>query len=324
MRTPRPWILPLQPTSTADLCALGVTQKMVATRVRTGELLRIRQGVYVAASAWPAESAEQHLLRARAEIAANPAAVLSHGTAAVAWSLPSPGFARWEDGPVSVTLPSGAGFRPSARDAVHHVAALPPTDVTRDPEGYRLTSLTRTAVDLSAGLPLPEQLVILDAAARILCSGYVSQPRRHDYTNPALVQAALDELRRAAIRRHRTGLLTAIGLAQPARESAAESLSAGWFSLADLPTPEYQRGVATSVGIVYPDALWRGLGSHGRGVVGECDGAIKYRDASAYVQEKEREQLLRDLGFDVVRWLAKEIMLTPDAVVARVARALGC
>ena len=41
------------------------------------------------------------------------------------------------------------------------------------------------------------------------------------------------------------------------------------------------------------------------------------------MDEKEREQLLRDLGYRMVRWLAKEIMLTPELVVARVARALG-
>ena len=262
-------------------------------------------------------------MRARAEIAANPEAVLSHGSAAVAWSLPTPGFSRWEDAPVSVTLPAGAGFRPARREAVHHVAALPVGDVTRDPESYRLTTLARTAVELSAGLTLPEQLVLLDAAARTLCASYVSQVRRQDYFNPRLVQAARDELVCAAMARRRPGMRAAIALTVPARESAAESLSAGWFTLAGLPTPEFQPGVATPFGIVYPDALWRGRGVHGRGVVGECDGAVKYHEARAYVQEKEREQVLRDLGFDVVRWLAKEIMLTPDVVVARVARALG-
>lgn len=296
---------------------------MLATQVRRGELLRLRQGVYLAASAWPETADQQHLMRARAEIAANPEAVLSHGSAALAWSLPTPGFERWEDGAVSVTLPSGRGFRPATGPAVHHVAALPQADVRRDPEGYRLTSVARTAVDLAAGRELPQQLVLLDAAARTLCGSYVSRPRRHDYMNPALAQAACDELAEAAIARRRTGLLAAIELAQPARESAAESLSAGYFSLAGLPVPEFQPGIPTPIGIAYPDFLWRGFGARERGVIGECDGAVKYKDAQVYIEEKEREQLLRDLDFDVVRWLAKEIMLTPQVVVARVARALG-
>jgi very-short-patch-repair endonuclease len=41
------------------------------------------------------------------------------------------------------------------------------------------------------------------------------------------------------------------------------------------------------------------------------------------VQEKQREQRLRDAGFSIVRWLAAEIMLRPAIVVDRVARALS-
>jgi very-short-patch-repair endonuclease len=41
------------------------------------------------------------------------------------------------------------------------------------------------------------------------------------------------------------------------------------------------------------------------------------------VLEKEREQVLRDLGYRFVRWLAKEIMLQPAVVMERIARALA-
>jgi very-short-patch-repair endonuclease len=58
-------------------------------------------------------------------------------------------------------------------------------------------------------------------------------------------------------------------------------------------------------------------------VIGEVDGAIKYQDASAFVLEKQREQILRDLGYIIVRWLAREIMLTPWVVIERVERALS-
>ncbi len=58
-------------------------------------------------------------------------------------------------------------------------------------------------------------------------------------------------------------------------------------------------------------------------MIGECDGAIKYTDPSAYVREKEREQVLRDDDYRFVRWLGKEIMLHPLEVVARIERALG-
>jgi len=104
----------------------------------------------------------------------------------------------------------------------------------------------------------------------------------------------------------------------PSRESVAESLSAGHMQLSGLPTPRFQAEIRTPIGTLYPDFLWEDLK-----LIGECDGAIKYNDASGYVLEKEREQVLRDLGYRFVRWLAKEIMLRPDVVMERIARALA-
>jgi len=76
--------------------------------------------------------------------------------------------------------------------------------------------------------------------------------------------------------------------------------------------------VPTRGGNFYPDFLWPE-----RRVIGEVDGAIKYQDASAFVLEKQREQILRDLGYIIVRWLAHEIMVTPWVVIERVERALS-
>ena len=84
------------------------------------------------------------------------------------------------------------------------------------------------------------------------------------------------------------------------------------------PRPEYQAPVRTPAGLFFPDCLWRA-----HGVIGECDGAVKYADPRAFVREKQREQVFRDLGFQVVRWLAEEIMFRPWEVVARVDRALA-
>jgi hypothetical protein len=84
---------------------------MVRTQLAAGRLVRVRSAVYVAAEAWPEDPAGRHLVRAHAEQAVNPAAVLSHGTAALAWGLPHPGFAAWSDSPVTVTVPAGADHR---------------------------------------------------------------------------------------------------------------------------------------------------------------------------------------------------------------------
>jgi len=317
MRPPRPWMLPTQPITRALLLASGVTPAMIESRRRAGRLITVRHGVYLSSDSWPDDDAARHLVLGHAELVANPGAVLSHQSAAASWGLPTPGFQEWQDLGVCVTLPPGAGHGSQHRSAQHRVMELAAEHVTRDAEGYEVTSIARTAIDLTGGWPLPDSLVILDAAARQIVGHYVSKPRRSDYANPRLARAARDQLAAAAIGR-RPDPTRAIGVSDPLRESAAESLSAGHFLLAGLPVPLYQARVPTRGGNFYPDFLWPE-----RRVIGEVDGAIKYQDASAFVLEKQREQILRDLGYIIVRWLAREIMLTPWVVIERVERALS-
>ena len=112
-------------------------------------------------------------------------------------------------------------------------------------------------------------------------------------------------------------LTQAISLADACRESAVESLSAGHIFQAGLPTPLFQEPIPTNRGVLYPDRYWPE-----QRLVGEADGAVKYRDPDAFVKEKEREQILRDHDYRFVRWLGKEIMTTHHIVVGRIARAL--
>lgn len=317
MRTPRIWTLPAFPTRTADLLAAGVTTAMLATQLASGRLVRLRQGIYLAASAWPDDLAGQHMIRARAELVANPAGVISHQSAALIWGLPSPGFAAWAEQPVSTSFASGIPHSTRSGPVEHRTAHLPPEHLTSDPTGCRITTLARTAVDVARGRPLPDALGILDAAARKLCESYVAAPRRRDYSNPRLISAARSELAKVALQARAKPLLRVVEIVEPARESMAESLSAGHFELAGLPRPIFQHPLQTAIGVVFPDCYWPEFG-----LVGECDGAVKYTEAAAIVREKEREQALRDLGLPMVRWLAKEIMLRPAGVVDRVSRAL--
>jgi hypothetical protein len=316
MRTPKPWALPSEPATRTALSSSGVSDEMIRTQLRSGRLIRVRQGVYLARDAWPDTDAEQHLVIAHAEQAVNPAAVLSHGTAALVWGLPTPDFTAWHTAPPSVTFPTERHTGWSG-GATRHVAALAVGDLARDPQGYAVTALARTAIDLTHDRPLPEALAILDHAARLLIASYVDQPRRLNYANPRLVAAAHEALLTAAGRRG-SRVASTIGLVVPARESVAESLTAGHLHVAGTATPLFQAAIDTPAGKVYPDFFWPEVG-----LIGEVDGAIKYQDPRAYVLEKEREQLLRDLGYRIVRWLAKEIMTRPDRVVARIERALA-
>ena len=311
--------MPKHPTTRQGLLALGMTAQMIRTAVASGRLHRIRQGVFIDALAWPEDSREQHLMRAAAELEVHPGAVLSHGSAAASWGLPHPGFTQWHERPVSITLPLGGTARSRPTPVVaHRVATLPAGHVTRDVDGRRITSLARTAFDLSLRQPLPDALVVLDGAARALCAGMVANPRRGDYANTRLAATVREVFRQAAHGRTVASVFEAIELCDPRRESAVESMSAGHFQLAGLPTPDLQVRVETPTGDAYPDFYWSASN-----LIGECDGAIKYADERGYVREKDREQQLRDLGYRVVRWQAKEILLCPQVVVDRVARSLG-
>ncbi len=316
MKTPRPWALPQRPTRLDQLLAPGVTRAMVRTRIGDGGLLRLRPGVYLAAAAWPSDPAGQHLARAEGAALVQPGAVLSHASAAVAWGLPSPGFRDWHDGPVELSIDSSGGRRSGDQVVVHRVS-LPPHHVTSDPEGRLVTSVARTAADLTAMLPLPGSLVVLDAALRLLVTAMVPTPRRRDFADPRLAGAAREQVREAWHPRNARAL-GSLALADPVRETAIESLSLGHFHLAGLPAPRCQPAIQTPVGTLYPDFYWQHSG-----LIGEADGAVKYADRAAILREKEREQVLRDLGFRIVRWLGREILSDPEVVVDRVARALA-
>jgi hypothetical protein len=289
---------------------------MLRTQLSSGRLVRVRQNVFIAATHWPADPAEQFVLRAPAEQAAHPEAVISHGAAAAVLALPSPDSMRWFEGPIGMTVE--AGSRPFRDGVCYHRAPLPAGQVTTDAAGYRVTSPARTAVDLAGSLELPQALVLLDAAARQACDRYVFEARRRDYRNPRLVAAARELLSEAARTIRASRLRPAIQLTEPCRESPIESLAAGHFALAGLPMPLWQEPIRTPVGTLYPDCFWPEYR-----LVGEADGADKYRDQQAAVREKEREQVLRDLGLRIVRWLGKEIIGRPQVVVERVRRELG-
>lgn len=236
------------------------------------------------------------------------------------WSghFPHPGFSPWEESAPAVTLPAVAGAKSRRGPVVHHLGVLPPSQVTRDDGGYAVTTVARTAIDLAAALPLPSSLVLLDAAGRLLIEQMLAKARRQDYVTPRLVQAARALLSDAARFRRSATLEPHIALSDPCRESAAESLSAGHFYVAGLPTPEFQYPIRTSTGTYYPDFYWPD-----HRLIGECDGAVKYTDHAALVAEKVREDSLRELGNRFVRWLGREVMAIPAVVVGRVSRGLG-
>lgn len=318
MRTPRPWALPQHPALREHLPP-GVTEAMIRTQLEAGKLVRLRSKVFLDAGLWPEDPAAQNVIRARAEQVARPDAVLSHQSAALVWGLPTPDVRPWHVLAPALTLPSRSGYR-SRRDPVRYVTgALPAHHVTRDPAGYQVTTPVRTAMDLAIGLSLPEALVLLDAAARQVCGSLVATPRRSDYANPRMAGLAREAMSEVADVLGVISLRTAISLVDPRRETPIESLTAGHLRLAGLPMPDFQRRISTAIGDFFVDCYWEGS----PGLIGEADGAVKYNRPGEAVDEKVREQALRDTGERMVRWLGKEILFRPPVVMTRVANALG-
>ena len=266
MRTPKPWALPTQPVTRALLSSSGVSDEMIRTQLRAGRLIRLRQGVYLARDAWPESDAALHVMLARAEQVVNPTAVISHESAAVVWGLPTPGFTPWHVSKPSVTLPD-KGLHGWSGTATRHEARLPTSDLTRDSDGYIVTTVARTAIDLARPPPVPP---------------------------PAGGRA----------RRPRTGVSRRVPdrwASSPLRTAPAP------FPGADR-HPARHRLPGLSVARSHADRRVRRCRQVHRPAVDR--------------RREEREQLLRDLGYRIVRWLAKEIMTRPDLVLARIERAL--
>lgn len=177
--------------------------------------------------------------------------------------LPSP--ARdWHEHVPAITLPRRSGNRSRGGLASYRTAALPSHHITCDPDGYDVTTVSRTAVDLARGEELPQALVVLDAAARLLVAEIVSQPRREHYANSRLLRAARESLDEAVFGHGAAALRRAIALTDPRRESPIESLSAGHFHVAGLPTPSSSTRFVPQTGGTTPTATGRPPGSSAR------------------------------------------------------------
>ena len=322
MRTPEPWTPPQTPFTLSHVAARGVTRRQVQTALASGRITRLRQGVFIATEALPEEPVALHLLRALAEQVVAPGRLASHDTAALALALPLRRTRQAADGRIHVTRASAPHERTRRTERLQvHLGTIPAHHVLTTPQGLRVTTPARTALDLAAGLELPDALMVVDATLRLELKDLAGSIDRSHYRDTRLCVAAarpLDEaLPYAASPRTARHLDLVLSLANLRRESPLESFGAGQMHLAGLPAPQLQTRIRTAGGVAYPDFLWEEYM-----VIGEADGEGKYRDESAFALEKVREGHLRDIGYDVVRWTGREGFGSPGLVVDRIGRAL--
>jgi very-short-patch-repair endonuclease len=135
--------------------AAGIGRSAISLRVRAGRLHRVHRGVYaVGHTALSREGTGMAAILAAGDgelgggtILAHWGAVLSHRSAASLWAL-----LPWDDSPVDVTVPGGAGRARRAGIRIHRSATLR-SEMSTLHRGVPVTTPQRTISDLRRTLP---------------------------------------------------------------------------------------------------------------------------------------------------------------------------
>lgn len=219
-------------------------------------------------------------------------AALGHDSAAVLHDLPS-----WPVGlsRVHITRSRSSGGRRTQNLHVH-TGTLDADDVTLI-DGLPCTSVARTVADLARTLPLNRAVAVADLGLR---QG-LSRQRLHEQWELSRLRTGAAQLRFVA------------SFADNRAESVGESFSRLIIHQVRLPPPELQYKIfdpATGRLLARCDFGWE---EHR--TVGEFDGRIKYgrllkRDqdpGDVVFAEKAREDLIRDQGHSVARWINADL-----------------
>jgi predicted transcriptional regulator of viral defense system len=281
--------------------AAGYTPDEIQRARALGSLESVRRGVYASREHYRAlDESARHRVDVRALLLRCAApTTISHESAAVIQGLPllRPDLTR-----VHVTRPELRTSRIEA-GAHHHPGALPATHVTRV-DGVAVTEPARTAVDLARAFEFADGLAAVDSALR---AG----------ADPEHLLAVLDFCRawpgaRAAGR--------AVSWADGRSANPGESWSRAVLIETGLAPDELQLEVRDRDGLVgYADFAWPqrrtlgefdGRGKYGLGAPGADPGDVLWA-------EKQREDRLRALGWEVVRWTWADLFV-PERVALRV------
>ncbi|MFD6256789.1 hypothetical protein ACFWF7_30405 [Nocardia sp. NPDC060256] len=297
------------PVQRCEALAKGFSDGELRRLTAQRSWLRVRPGSYVLPEAYGAmdrEARYQVLVHATAGHLSAPAAI-SHQSSAAVHGLPLWGLPLDR---VHVTRQRSSGGH---RGKHLHVHCAPVRDADVTQVGSLLVlSPARTIADIARTVGLQEAVVIGDAAGRQFGIS-------HESFCQALTYAAGRPGYRAALR--------AIGLLDGRSESVGESRSRVVLSALDLPVPELQTTILDDAGrfVARVDFCFEE-----RGIIGEFDGKVKYggdlnpneNPATTLYREKLREDLLRDLGWEVVRWTWSDLD-TPTILDTRFRRAVA-
>lgn len=246
----------------------------------------VRRGAYVPADSWSGWTEdERYVALVRASLLhAAPDALASHQSAAALHGMPL--RPRWR-GEVHLTRPGVQGTRRQSGSTVHPASVPEQDDVLVD--GFRTTSLARTALDVARGRGHEDGVIASDAALRL-----------------GATHADLDRILTSmwswpGVKAARAAVADADGGSAGIGESLTRLVVAGL----GFGVPETQYKITDGFRTAYADLR---LGWH----LFEFDGRVKYvgREhgglASVSVEqvvwdEKQREDWLRSLGYGISR-----------------------
>ncbi len=293
--------LPFDGPFTAQQARLaGISQDSLRHRVAVGEIVRLRRGVFA-----PAREPTACDRITSAMLTAPPGAVIAGDATASLLGVPVPHSRemRRVDLYVAPGTPPGGG-RPEPEVRLHYVDL--PLAQRETLRGLTVTSVARTAIDVSRGASFERALIAIDHARRR------GVPLRELYD----ARYAASGLRGIAV------LDDALRECDPLAESPLESLSRGVMLRAGVSRPRLQEQVQGRSGEWYRvDFLWPQFR-----VIGEADGLGKYSGSDsvfdpaqaqrAFAREKRREDDLRAAGFMVVRWTWHQLVQAPSQVMS--------
>jgi hypothetical protein len=282
----------------SDLARLGRDSRVLARQAEVGELRRLRQGVYVRAGAWDAlQPWERYPLLIHAAAATlRSRTVFCWQSAAAISDIPVVGTRH----PVHACTSDAGGGR--SRAGVRRHFADPQSLQVEERQGLLVTARARTVLDLAAFGSFEQAVTAVD---------HVLRPTRNGppVLNLQLLDAGITGIYTAAAARR---IVTALEFGDPASGSPGESVSRAMMHRLGFKAPVLQQEIRDARGLVgFTDFEWPE-----DGLSGEFDGLAKYRDAAflkgrtpsdVVIEEKAREDRIRDTGRRVIRWTWSEL-----------------
>ncbi|TQL48562.1 hypothetical protein FB562_1657 [Homoserinimonas aerilata] len=293
---------------TSEILRLGEQPRQVQRLQRAGSLQRLRRGVFVDAEKWVgATPRSKYLLRLRAVAATRiREPVFSHASAAAIHGLPL-----LHRQMLAAHISSDPVGR--SRNGVIRHRSLPGRTAELI-DGLWCTSLADTLADLALTSDLAAFVVPADHALHRVARDALLPGEWAVVESTAAGDAARafsERVRESILATGRTrGLhqaLRSLAFATHLADSPGESVSRCTIHLLGFPAPELQHPFHDEDGFIgWSDFWWPG-----QQVAGESDGEGKYLDPAilqgrtterALVDEKWREDRIRNTGARVVRW----------------------